>query len=177
MCGGTTTAAATADEARQQSREVLEPSRAPCPKPPRPPPQRRRRGSPAMPSSVSRPAAPRAHPPPSSPPSSPLSSLPLPRPCPSGRARRQRPATLLRRRSRELRGAPRAAPGGPREGGCRRLCLLPSPKAVVEESCHEADNDEIGAVKPPKEHAMVTAHQFGWLVFQVCAMWILLEHF
>ncbi|RLN11489.1 hypothetical protein C2845_PM09G22060 [Panicum miliaceum] len=29
-----------------------------------------------------------------------------------------------------------------------------------------ADNDEIGAVKPPKEHAMVAAHQFGGLVSQ-----------
>ncbi|OEL28908.1 hypothetical protein BAE44_0010075 [Dichanthelium oligosanthes] len=44
--------------------------------------------------------------------------------------------------------------------------VVPPLKAVVKDSCVDADNDEIGAVKPPKEHAVVAAHQFRWLVSQ-----------
>lgn len=47
--------------------------------------------------------------------------------------------------------------------------VVPPLKAVVKDSCVDADSDEIGAVKPPKEHAAVAAHQFRWLVSQVCA--------
>ncbi|CAN6193239.1 unnamed protein product [Urochloa humidicola] len=46
--------------------------------------------------------------------------------------------------------------------------VVPHLKAVVRDSCVDADNDEIGAVKPPKEQAAVAAHQFRWLVSQVC---------
>ncbi|XP_008644994.1 uncharacterized protein At2g39910 isoform X2 [Zea mays] len=45
--------------------------------------------------------------------------------------------------------------------------VVPPLKAVVKDSCVDADSDEIGAVKPPKEHAAVAAHQFRWLVSQV----------
>ncbi|WVZ78778.1 hypothetical protein U9M48_026434 [Paspalum notatum var. saurae] len=45
--------------------------------------------------------------------------------------------------------------------------VVPPLKDVVKESCVDADNDEIGAVKPPKEHAAVAAHQFRWLVSQL----------
>lgn len=45
--------------------------------------------------------------------------------------------------------------------------VVPPLKAVVKDSCVDADNDEIGAVKPPKEHAVVAAHQFRWLVSQI----------
>ena len=48
--------------------------------------------------------------------------------------------------------------------------VVPPLKAVVKDSCVYADSDEIGAVKVPKEHhAAVTAHEFQWLVSQVCA--------
>lgn len=49
--------------------------------------------------------------------------------------------------------------------------VVPPLKAVVKDSCVDVDvdSDEIGAVKPPKEHAAVAAHQFRWLVSQVCA--------
>jgi len=46
--------------------------------------------------------------------------------------------------------------------------VVPPLKTLVKDSCVDADNDEIGAVKPPKEHAVVAAHQFRWLVSQVC---------
>jgi TELO2-interacting protein 2 len=46
--------------------------------------------------------------------------------------------------------------------------VVPPLKAVVKESCVDAEDDEIGATKPPKEHAIVAAHQFRWLVSQVC---------
>uniref|UniRef100_A0A0A9FH99 Uncharacterized protein n=1 Tax=Arundo donax TaxID=35708 RepID=A0A0A9FH99_ARUDO len=45
--------------------------------------------------------------------------------------------------------------------------VVPPLKAVVKETCVDADNDEISAVKPPKEHAVVSAHQFHWLVSQI----------
>ncbi|XP_062229671.1 uncharacterized protein At2g39910-like [Phragmites australis] len=45
--------------------------------------------------------------------------------------------------------------------------VVPPLKAVVKGTCVDADNDEIGVVKPPKEHAVVAAHQFRWLVSQV----------
>ena len=48
--------------------------------------------------------------------------------------------------------------------------VVPPLKTLVKDSCVDADNDEIGAVKPPKEHAVVAAHQFRWLVCQVCAL-------
>jgi hypothetical protein len=48
--------------------------------------------------------------------------------------------------------------------------VVPPLKAVVKDSCVDADNDEIEAVKPPKEQAVVAAHQFRWLVSQVCAL-------
>jgi hypothetical protein len=48
--------------------------------------------------------------------------------------------------------------------------VVPPLKTMVKDSCVDADNDEIGAVKPPKEHAVVSAHQFRWLVSQVCAL-------
>jgi TELO2-interacting protein 2 len=48
--------------------------------------------------------------------------------------------------------------------------VVPALKDVVKESCVDAENDEIGAVKLPKEHAIVAAHQFRWLVSQVCAL-------
>ncbi|KXG20729.1 uncharacterized protein At2g39910 isoform X3 [Sorghum bicolor] len=44
--------------------------------------------------------------------------------------------------------------------------VVPPLKAVVKDSCVDADSDEIGAVKPPKEHVAVAAHQFRWLVSQ-----------
>ena len=47
--------------------------------------------------------------------------------------------------------------------------VVPPLKAVVKDSCVNTNSDEIGAVKPPKEHAAVAAHQFRWLVSQVCA--------
>ncbi|CAN6176972.1 unnamed protein product [Urochloa humidicola] len=46
--------------------------------------------------------------------------------------------------------------------------VVPALKAVVKDSCVDADNDEIGAVKPPKEQAVLAAHQFRLLVSQVC---------
>ncbi|KAL6603219.1 hypothetical protein ACP70R_043580 [Stipagrostis hirtigluma subsp. patula] len=45
--------------------------------------------------------------------------------------------------------------------------VVPPLKNVVKDTCVDADNDEIGTVKPPKEHAVVAAHQFRWLVSQV----------
>ncbi|GJN39257.1 hypothetical protein PR202_gb28362 [Eleusine coracana subsp. coracana] len=45
--------------------------------------------------------------------------------------------------------------------------VVPSLKAVVKDSCVDAESDEISAAKPPKEHAIVAAHQFRWLVSQV----------
>ncbi|GJM97587.1 hypothetical protein PR202_ga14523 [Eleusine coracana subsp. coracana] len=45
--------------------------------------------------------------------------------------------------------------------------MVPPLKAVVKDSCVDAESDEIGASKPPKEHAIVAAHQFRWLVSQV----------
>ncbi|KAL6873847.1 hypothetical protein ACP4OV_013929 [Aristida adscensionis] len=45
--------------------------------------------------------------------------------------------------------------------------VVPPLKAVVKETCVDAESDEIGAAKPPKEHAVVAAHQFRWLVSQV----------
>lgn len=48
--------------------------------------------------------------------------------------------------------------------------VVPPLKVVVKDSCVDADNDEIGAVKPPKEHVVVAAHQFRWLLSQVCVL-------
>lgn len=44
--------------------------------------------------------------------------------------------------------------------------VAPPLKVVVKESCVHSDNDEIGALKPPKEHGVVGAHQFRWLLAQ-----------
>uniref|UniRef100_A0A0D9WTL0 Uncharacterized protein n=1 Tax=Leersia perrieri TaxID=77586 RepID=A0A0D9WTL0_9ORYZ len=40
-------------------------------------------------------------------------------------------------------------------------------KDVVKATCVDTESEEIGVVKPPKEHAVVAAHQFRWLVSQV----------
>ncbi|TVU17191.1 hypothetical protein EJB05_33208, partial [Eragrostis curvula] len=53
--------------------------------------------------------------------------------------------------------------------------VVPPLKAVVKETCVDAENNEIGAVKPPKEHAVVASHQFRWLVSQVCALQMILK--
>ncbi|KAG8095239.1 hypothetical protein GUJ93_ZPchr0012g20716 [Zizania palustris] len=45
--------------------------------------------------------------------------------------------------------------------------VVPSLKDVVKSTCLDTENEEIGAAKPPKEHAIVAAHQFRWLVSQV----------
>ncbi|KAF0903871.1 hypothetical protein E2562_029958, partial [Oryza meyeriana var. granulata] len=45
--------------------------------------------------------------------------------------------------------------------------VVPPLKDVVKATCVDTENEEIGAVKPPKEHAVVAAHQFRWLVSQV----------
>ncbi|KAF7110596.1 hypothetical protein CFC21_110683 [Triticum aestivum] len=48
---------------------------------------------------------------------------------------------------------------------------VPPLKAVLKDTGVDANDDMmmIGAVKPPKEHAFVAAHQFRWLLSQVCA--------
>lgn len=55
--------------------------------------------------------------------------------------------------------------------------VVPPLKDVVKDSCVDAENDEIGVAKPPKEHAIVAAHQFRWLVSQVCALLAVLALF
>uniref|UniRef100_A0A453SRD6 Uncharacterized protein n=2 Tax=Aegilops tauschii subsp. strangulata TaxID=200361 RepID=A0A453SRD6_AEGTS len=46
---------------------------------------------------------------------------------------------------------------------------VPPLKAVLKDTGVDANDDMmmIGAVKPPKEHAFVAAHQFRWLLSQV----------
>uniref|UniRef100_A0A0E0LF20 Uncharacterized protein n=1 Tax=Oryza punctata TaxID=4537 RepID=A0A0E0LF20_ORYPU len=45
--------------------------------------------------------------------------------------------------------------------------VVPPLKDVVKATCVDTEDEEIGKVKPPKEHAVVAAHQFRWLVSQV----------
>ncbi|KAL5223531.1 hypothetical protein ABZP36_010170 [Zizania latifolia] len=45
--------------------------------------------------------------------------------------------------------------------------VVPPLKDVVKSTCLDTENEEIGMAKPPKEHAIVAAHQFRWLVSQV----------
>uniref|UniRef100_A0A0E0E5S0 Uncharacterized protein n=1 Tax=Oryza meridionalis TaxID=40149 RepID=A0A0E0E5S0_9ORYZ len=45
--------------------------------------------------------------------------------------------------------------------------VVPPLKDVVRATCVDTEDEEIGKEKPPKEHAVVAAHQFRWLVSQV----------
>uniref|UniRef100_A0A0E0ADR2 Uncharacterized protein n=1 Tax=Oryza glumipatula TaxID=40148 RepID=A0A0E0ADR2_9ORYZ len=45
--------------------------------------------------------------------------------------------------------------------------VVPPLKDVVKATCVDTEEEEIGKEKPPKEHAVVAAHQFRWLVSQV----------
>uniref|UniRef100_A0A0D3GK98 Uncharacterized protein n=2 Tax=Oryza TaxID=4527 RepID=A0A0D3GK98_9ORYZ len=45
--------------------------------------------------------------------------------------------------------------------------VVPPLKDVVKATCVDTEDEEIGKEKPPKEHAVVAAHQFRWLVSQV----------
>lgn len=51
--------------------------------------------------------------------------------------------------------------------------VVPPLKDVVKATCVDTEDEEIGKEKPPKEHAVVAAHQFRWLVSQVCPWWML----
>ncbi|KQK17320.1 uncharacterized protein At2g39910 [Brachypodium distachyon] len=44
---------------------------------------------------------------------------------------------------------------------------VPPLKAVLKDTNTDAEGDVIGAATPPKEHAVVAAHQFRWLLSQV----------
>jgi hypothetical protein len=67
-----------------------------------------------------------------------------------------------------------SAAGGWGGAGEMLLALMPEAvpplKAVLKETDVDDEDAMICADKPPKEHAFVAAHQFRWLLSQVCAL-------